>query len=152
MLKRLLYSSFVALFLLTAGGCDDDMTLDSGLGGDGGASTRTGIVQIMLGETIILQESGIAVTFSTVNEESRCPEDVQCVTAGRAVIGLHLSNASVELPEVELEIPGLVETPFSENDQLGLPGISLKLVDLTPYPNVSDPSSEPYVASIQVLN
>jgi hypothetical protein len=149
MLSRLNTLLGVCALLLVSAGCSESMTVDTQDSVGKAASTDDVIVDVRIGETVILEESGIEITFKRVVHESRCPEDVVCVTAGRAVIELDVSDPSGEFPGVELEIPGLVVTPYSDDIRNDI--ARLRLVELTPYPNTTLPSDAPYQASLELI-
>jgi hypothetical protein len=47
-------------------------------------------IKVPLGETVSIE--GIAIRFSEVTEDSRCPETVTCVWAGRVVINIEIKK------------------------------------------------------------
>src|SRR5687768_10462952 len=59
-------------------------------------------VEIPLGQTRTFDEERLAIGFGRVLEDSRCPRDVQCVTAGNAVVGLILQERGEATRVVEL--------------------------------------------------
>ncbi len=52
------------------------------------------------GQTAVVDGGALAVRFQGVVHDSRCPIDVECITAGNAVVRLRLSDGGAE--EVEL--------------------------------------------------
>jgi hypothetical protein len=44
--------------------------------------------RLAIGETALVEEANFALTFRGVQNDSRCPSDVQCVWAGNAVVEL----------------------------------------------------------------
>jgi len=151
MFKKSIASLFLGFVLLFSAGCSENTGLDADTA-DGSGSFEDGVLLVNEGETISIGESGIEITFVEVVEESRCPEDVVCVTAGRAIIRLDVTYPSGQLPGLKLEIPGLVATPFTGSDSSAIPPFTLRLIELSPYPNASAPSNLLYRASLEVLH
>ncbi|MCB0466259.1 MAG: hypothetical protein KDC78_11410 [Aequorivita sp.] len=64
-------------------------------GQDDSAETPKIAVKVPKGETIILK--GISIKFLEVLEDSRCPEGVTCIWAGRAIVKVEVtSNGKTE--------------------------------------------------------
>ena len=60
-------------------------------------------IRIPIGETVVVQ--GVSLSFVEVLEDSRCPEDVTCVWAGRARIAVRVKAPGRE-PESKMLIFG----------------------------------------------
>lgn len=106
-------------------------------------------VEIEEGETVRLGTAGPLLTFRKVSGDSRCPEGVDCITAGLASVDLAVTIRGTYYP-FEANIPGLVPTPHESNEAVVAGGISFTLLELSPYPSVSrseDPA--PYRALIR---
>ena len=87
--------------------------------------------QLAPGAEAALAGADRTVAFVTMVNDSRCPSDVVCVTAGNAEIRLRLSG-------------GGVDTTFSLNTttppkEATIGGVRLELVGLEPYPKASVP-------------
>lgn len=95
--------------------------------------------ELGLGDTVVFDGSNFEITFSFVSTDSRCPADVQCVWAGNARIILSVNGPDVIGYQVEASIPGLVPTPFAENDPIEIDGFTIRLLRLNPYPSESTP-------------
>lgn len=112
----------------------------------GGVSLEPALDQplnLKIGETVLLSTEGLQLRLNAVTEDSRCPSDVQCVTAGTASIALMISRTGTTQQVLMLSIP----SPDSEN----YAGFEIRFLDLSPYPistQVIDP--ENYVASLVV--
>tara|TARA_B100001146_G_scaffold221995_1_gene233537 strand:- start:28603 stop:28968 length:366 start_codon:yes stop_codon:yes gene_type:complete len=92
-------------------------------------------IRIPIGETVVVQ--GVSLSFVEVLEDSRCPEDVTCVWAGRARIAVRVKAPGRE-PESKMLIFG--EVQGDESDDLTLydkDGIRLIGLQLVPYPKTS---------------
>lgn len=84
-------------------------------------------IEIPLGQTRLLDEERLAVTFARVLEDSRCPDGTQCVTAGNAVVGLILHERGEATRMVELNTHSQPRTVSHE-------GYVITVVDLRPRP------------------
>ncbi len=92
--------------------------------------------QLAVGESARLGQDGVRVEFLSVSEDSRCPTDVQCIQAGRAVLLLDVDGQEVSL------IQG---TPNVANAGEHV----LEATALDPYPvSTDDPEEREYVATL----
>jgi hypothetical protein len=80
-------------------------------------------VTLAPGERVIARGPDLAVRFADVSEDSRCPEGVTCVWAGRAVVQLEVGDG--EAPTVALEVGGASRE---------VRGLSLAAEALDPHP------------------
>jgi hypothetical protein len=71
---------------------------------------------------------GFAVRFDRIAEDSRCPEDVVCVTAGDAIAEVRRVG---EGGVARVSVLGTFETPR----HVDLGGYVVEVIDLTPSPN-----------------
>ncbi len=76
--------------------------------------------------------NGIAVTMVRVDADSRCPSDVQCVSAGNAVVAFTLRTPSDPLGSGTAALQFLNTTV--EPRSLVRAGYRITLDSLTPYP------------------
>lgn len=79
-----------------------------------------------------VDRDALALTFSAVTEDSRCPSDVQCVWAGQATVTLLATADGSNSQELTLTIP----TP----DTASFAGYSIQLLSLDPYPVAEQPT------------
>ena len=98
--------------------------------------------EIQFGEKVALEEAGLEVSFPLISEDSRCPTGVNCVTLGEAVIVLHLKDADGTLSALNLQIPGLVATPYTSNLKVPHKQYDFRLLRLDPYPRAGIASDE----------
>lgn len=81
-------------------------------------------------QQITLPREGLRIKFVSVNEDSRCPTDVQCVWAGNAAVRLDVSIRGKGSKTLTLNTnnrsPSVDENLYRS--------YKLKLVDLRPYP------------------
>lgn len=88
-------------------------------------------VTLAPGERVIARGLELAVRFAGVSEDSRCPEGVTCVWAGRAVVQVEIGDG--EAPTVPLEVGG---------DPRVVRGLTLAAEALDPYPR-ADAATRP---------
>ena len=104
-------------------------------------------VTLRMGETTFVQN--IEIRFSGVQEDSRCPVDVQCVWAGNARAALGVGpRRGTQGPTEQV----LLNTNTSAGAQSGESwGLRVTLVDLTPAPRSTQPTQpEDYVIRLKV--
>jgi len=100
-------------------------------------------VRLQEHKDVLLTPDNVLVTFSSVVGDSRCPEDVVCVWAGKAEISLIMENSRGASEQHTLSIPGLVSTPY-QSASVEAFGYRISLVQLNPYPK-HDTMNEPRV-------
>ncbi len=91
--------------------------------------------ELGLGDTALIEGTKIEITFSFVSSDNRCPSDVVCITAGEGVILLSYSDPFSTDRQIRATIPGLVPTPYLDNEILRHNGNSIVLLRLDPYPD-----------------
>lgn len=99
----------LALPLIGAGSCDSDSPTapeDPVESGPAASVALPSTVTLAVGETVVIDSADVEITFSAVTEDSRCPVDVTCVWAGRAVVALAVGTAGSGASTVELEVGG----------------------------------------------
>jgi len=126
------YLALMAVLLL--GGCSTGESRHPGL--DEGFKLAYATEQAISGEQLTL-------SFTEINEDSRCPSDVQCVQAGQAKITLRLAKDGGELATRTLTLPG-AETATYMN-------YTVTFLDLAPYPvSTHQTTANEYVATLVV--
>jgi hypothetical protein len=83
--------------------------------------------EVRLGRQVSIEHEGLTVAFSSLVEDSRCPQDVKCVWAGNGKVLLRLSKAGKRAALMRLNT-GL------DPKQDAYRGYDVKLVGLNPYP------------------
>jgi hypothetical protein len=101
-------------------------------------------LDIPLGETRLLDEERLAITFVRVAEDSRCPTNVQCVHAGNATVGLILQERGEATRAVVLDT-------HDEDRTVSHEGYVISIVDLQPWPVSGQPRPENYVVRLHVV-
>lgn len=92
-------------------------------------------------KTVNLTEQQLIITFKEITEDSRCPEDVQCVWAGNAAIHITINN----------EVFLLSSNPrIASENQYG--EYTIHFINLTPYPNTQRKPAKPedYCAKLMI--
>lgn len=97
-----------------------------------------------LGKTAAIKGSEARITFNKVNEDSRCPVDVQCVWAGDAKIELTISRDGSPAETRTVSVTG-------PNNEVVSGDLRIRFVGLAPAPRQSEPGpSRAYVAQLVV--
>jgi hypothetical protein len=99
-----------------------------------------------IGQSAVLTEPAVTITFTAVPQDSRCPADAVCVWAGDAVVALtlHVGPPEGDGPDVEAELHTNLEprsTPWGVHYEL-------RLLELRPVPLLDPPSGAAYRATL----
>lgn len=94
-----------------------------------------GDVQLGVGQAAKLDGGALQVTLLRVEEDSRCPSNVMCIWAGRAVVVVDVSVGGVARGEQKLVLfpTRRVPVPSPDLDAI-VDRYVLSLVDVQPYP------------------
>lgn len=111
---------------------------------DGRNASMNQEFQIRVGESVSMEKNSLKLTFNEVAEDSRCPENVNCVWAGNGKIVLAVS--------VRGRTPGKINLNTMLEPKLeSVEGYEIKLVKLDPYPKGSTTiKKDQYVATLVV--
>jgi hypothetical protein len=113
------------------------------------ASNPTRPTAIVLGQPFDLRPGdsarladGLAIRFDGVRSDSRCPIDVQCVSAGDAIVAIAVSLPAGGRVDRELHTrPDLAETVVND--------YTIRLTSLTPSPRTDRPiRPDDYIATL----
>jgi hypothetical protein len=100
--------------------------------------------ELKVGQQVSIKKEGLRISFSSVAEDSRCPEGVTCVWAGNGKVVLKLSKARRRSATMNLNT-GL------DPKQAAYREYEVKLVSLSPYPKKDAPiKKKNYVATLIV--
>lgn len=89
----------------------------------------------------------LRVRFIAVEEDSRCPEDVQCVWEGEVKIRVNLAQNNRDLGNFS----AILSSRNKDRAIVSVEGYSLELLEVNPYPkNPGKLDVEDYVATLQV--
>lgn len=129
-----------SLVLTSLSGCVTQKTDQSSGNGDetnliDSADKRIITVQLREGEQQFLQKQQISITFHKILEDSRCPEGVDCLVAGAAVVELKLAGADAKTSTMKLTTVLLPQRGYTQSDTLR--GYSFTLQRLAPYPTAT---------------
>ena len=107
--------------------------------------TSTGEITLKVGDYTFVEN--VAIHFSGVLEDSRCPADVQCVWAGNAQAALGVGPPRGTQGPTERVLLNTMEEKRSGEAW----GLRLTLVDLSPAPRSTQPiPPESYVIRVKV--
>ena len=111
-----------AMLLVPSAACDglhDDPPID--------ATIRVGeSVALAVGETAVVEEADIRITFESVLSDNRCPTDALCVVAGDAKVRLRASGRGMS--------PVGADVALFEHTSLAYGGVEFQLERLDPWP------------------
>lgn len=100
--------------------------------------------EIRIGQQVSIKREGLRVSFTSLAEDSRCPEGVKCIWAGNGKVVLRLSKAGRRAGWMRLNT-----TLDPKQDDYR--GYDVKLVSLSPYPKKDVPiKRKEYVATLVV--
>lgn len=101
---------------------------------------------LQVGQSAVLDEPAVVITFTAVTHDSRCPVDVVCVWSGDGVVRLtlHAGPPGGEGPDVLADL----HTDLQPRSTPWGPYYELRLTALQPAPRVHPPPSEPYRATL----
>ena len=88
--------------------------------------------KIKNGEEVVVRGEKLRITFSSVVNESRCPDGVACVWAGNASIAIEVSKKNRK------KVLAALNT-LSEPKEIPYKGFKIRLVALDPYPSIKTP-------------
>lgn len=102
-------------------------------------------IRMHVGETIQLK--GNRITFLAVTEDSRCPKNVNCIWAGRAIVLLKITDVSGMTSEKSIIIGQTKPNESKTKVLLEKEDYSFEAIALTPYP-VYEEEMAPYTLLI----
>ena len=95
------------------------------------------------GTSVPIRDTDLVVRFDGVTSDSRCPSDVQCVSAGDALVQLTVTSGRATPSHFELHTDGMREIVSGR--------YRLTLVDLKPLPVSTQPVNPgDYVLTLRV--
>ncbi len=105
--------------------------------------------EIAAGDVVRVAGTDLRLYFDRVVSDSRCPQGVNCITAGEAVVAIDASTLSREHATLELHVPGGAGSQAGA--AVAYAGYRISIDALEPAPLVSirpDPSA--YTATLRV--
>jgi len=100
-------------------------------------------VRLREGSDVLLAPDYITIKFTSMLQESRCPQQATCIWGGIAIVQANVKQAEQQNTALILWIPGLVTTPYRRN-RVEISGYYITLLQLDPYPALDD-SQQPKV-------
>lgn len=88
------------------------------------------------GENKFLKDYEMNVTFNTISEDSRCPEEVNCIWAGVAVANITVMGLATR--PVTLSLATLDNTGRNYAKSAEFNGYTISLTDVTPFPTAQN--------------
>lgn len=96
----------LALSLLMATGCDSSMEPSAKPTVE---ATLDQPFTLEPGQTAVLAEQDLSLTFAGVLEDGRCPVDIQCISAGQATTAVQAKPGEGPATTLRLTLPALPE-------------------------------------------
>lgn len=115
------FRAAVVVAVITASGCPRN-----------GTTTPVGPASLSLRSGEAGDADGIGIMMIDVENDSRCPSDVQCVSAGNAVVAFTLRLPG--MPPGSGTAAKQVLNTTVEPRSMDVPGYRIRLDSLTPYP------------------
>jgi hypothetical protein len=89
-------------------------------------------------EIVVVDDTPVLIFFDRVDGDSRCPTGVTCVWEGNAEVRLEFSSQIAEFaPQARVLNTSL------EPRSVSVLGVTVRLVDVAPYPQASGPPIDP---------
>ena len=99
---------------------------------------------VKAGNRVVIQNEGLNISFQTVSEDSRCPENAKCVWTGNAKVVLRLSKAGRRAATINLNT-GL------DPKHISYQGYDIKLVGVKPPQKRNTPiNKDDYVITLTI--
>src|SRR5690554_1536420 len=96
-------------------------------------------VKVPLNKSVVL--NGVSIKFTDVLEDSRCPEGVTCIWAGRAIVIVEVT-ANGNTVEKKLIFGEIRPGESNDTDLFGSTELTINGLALNPYPNIKNVSEE----------
>jgi hypothetical protein len=101
---------------------------------------------LAVGQSAVVDDTGLRVSLKGVAQDSRCPADVQCVWEGDATVSIDVASAPSPRAEYELHTSGRFEREVAHG------AYRISLVRLDPARRSTDlPSPNDYRATLLVV-
>lgn len=83
--------------------------------------------QLKFRESAKLESEDLGIRFNALIQESRCPKEVQCITAGKAEIAIQMTDAEGKTEQIQMS----TEVPANE---VSYDKYRIQLLEVLPYP------------------
>lgn len=115
--------------------------------GIGGPASSQSQIEIPIGKSIEVDLDGLALQFTEVREDSRCPSNVVCIWAGQAKVLIAATHGDEDLGEHEV----LLDPTGNASNSVTIGDYNVALIALNPYPSTAgSASNSEYVATVSV--
>jgi hypothetical protein len=99
-----------------------------------------------IGQSVIVDDTGLRLSLRGVQNDSRCPVDVQCIWEGDAAVSVDVASSSAPGSTYDLHTSGRFQREVAHG------GYRIALVRLDPVPRSgSTPAPADYRATFQVV-
>ncbi|MCX6832239.1 MAG: hypothetical protein NT028_08930 [candidate division Zixibacteria bacterium] len=110
---------------------------------------------LKVGQTVVVQDENLSITFRDVVSDSRCPTNVFCFWSGIAEVQIKLVTRSADTAIVTVAILGGSESNSDSRYAADTLGYHIALLRLDPYPDLSLSARssripEPYQATLKI--
>ena len=92
--------------------------------------SQSGEITLKAGESKMIKDSGITITFKSVSQDSRCPEGVNCVWAGVATVEIEVTGRATR--PLTLQLSTMDNESKGYKTYVNYSGYNISLIDLTP--------------------
>lgn len=93
--------------------------------------------KLSIGQSAVIED--LAITFTAVSEDSRCPEGAQCIWAGQVKVVVRVQKDGEALGEFEMTVGTLTDGDVAAVE---VAGYVLSLLGVEPYPKVGEEIGE----------
>ncbi len=138
---RILFTVALVCFLGSVQGCRPLSGSDSN-----GSVT----VELLEHDFIYIEDADAWLVFAEPLSDSRCPSDVECVTAGSASIRIQINRKSTQSSFVLEGFVGAIGAEPARGITDSAEGISVSLLNLDPYPVGGLAANDLYRARLRV--
>lgn len=102
---------------------------------------------LQVGQSATIERDALGLLFRRVVSDSRCPRDVQCVTAGEAYVAIQARASTAQPETLELHL-GSGEDASGGADHHGY---RIRIIELEPYPvSTAEPDTTGYIGTFLV--
>jgi len=122
---------FVVLTICTS--CSDDESVE----------TTDSIIELPIGEPVSVANTSLALIYTKLKEDSRCPFDVACIWEGRAWAELHGANG----PGIPAPFDLITENSMNQDSFVfaTIPDYTIELIDIFPDPSIENSRTDSVV-------
>ena len=101
------------------------------------------IVELIKDDVYFSEDNGVSIVFEGIGQDSRCPLDVVCVTAGSVTAKMELYEGESRIISTDLTIPG-------NNNYFRYQNTYFRLLRVDPYPEYADTPINKYTITLEI--